>query len=221
MDYIEITKWIEFQHYKNRNPIWIKLYNSLLDNELFELLKDDSKLLYILLLMLNSRKGNGNIPASPEYLRKHLPFDGKIDLQSLIDAGFIILRYQDDSKLIAKRYNRVEESRVEKKRVEHTPSFDAFWKAYPKKVGKQAAEKAYQKIKNAPIDTILNAIEAQKKSDQWKKQNGQFIPNPATWLNQGRWEDEVVDKEEIKKQQRDRELKEISERYGNDTHTNS
>ena len=44
-----------------------------------------------------------------------------------------------------------------------------------------------------PVETLVAAVEAQKASTQWTKDNGQFIPNPATWLNQGRWEDEVAD----------------------------
>jgi len=38
---------------------------------------------------------------------------------------------------------------------------------------------------------VLSAIAAQKATDQWKKDGGQFIPLPATWLRQGRWDDEV------------------------------
>ena len=38
----------------------------------------------------------------------------------------------------------------------------------------------------------MNAIEQQKESAQWSKDNGQFIPHPTTWLNGKRWEDEVV-----------------------------
>ena len=37
----------------------------------------------------------------------------------------------------------------------------------------------------------MAALEAQKKSEDWLKDKGQFIPYPTTWLNQGRWEDEV------------------------------
>jgi hypothetical protein len=69
-------------------------------------------------------------------------------------------------------------------------AFDRFWKAYPKKVGKDAARKAFAKVK-APVDVLLSAVEAQKRSRQWLKDSGQYIPNPATWLNQGRWEDEL------------------------------
>lgn len=69
--------------------------------------------------------------------------------------------------------------------------FEAFWAAYPKKVGKTAARKAFEKIPKAAWDSLVPAVEAQKASKQWQKDDGQFIPNPATWLNQGRWEDQV------------------------------
>jgi len=74
-----------------------------------------------------------------------------------------------------------------------TGGFDEFWKSYPKKVGKGAAESAFKKIKK-PKETlrqILQALERQKRSEQWTKENGRFIPNPATYLNQRRWEDEL------------------------------
>ena len=70
-------------------------------------------------------------------------------------------------------------------------AFDAFWSAYPKKVGKEAARKAYAKVK-VDADVLIRAVERQKLSTQWKKDGGQYIPNPATWLNQGRWEDELT-----------------------------
>ena len=70
-------------------------------------------------------------------------------------------------------------------------SFDRFWSAYPRKVGKEAARKAFRRV-SAPIETLLDAIERQKRSRQWQEENGRFIPNPATWLNQGRWEDEPL-----------------------------
>lgn len=66
-------------------------------------------------------------------------------------------------------------------------SFDKFWAEYPRKVGKEAARRAFAKVK-VPVDTLLAALQQQKASEQWKRG---YIPNPATWLNQGRWEDEV------------------------------
>jgi uncharacterized protein YdaU (DUF1376 family) len=72
--------------------------------------------------------------------------------------------------------------------------FDVFWDKYPKKVGKDPAIKAFQKRKPDQhlLVEMLNAIGEQSRSEAWLKEGGQFIPNPATWLNQGRWKDEVV-----------------------------
>lgn len=71
--------------------------------------------------------------------------------------------------------------------------FDRFWSAYPRHVNKQGAMKAFDKAKidGDLLNVILKAIEMQKASDQWTKDNGQYIPHPATWLNQRRWEDEA------------------------------
>lgn len=69
--------------------------------------------------------------------------------------------------------------------------FDVFWQRYPKKVGKQAAFNAWKKNKPR-IDDVMFALSWQIESEQWTKQNGSFIPNPATYLNQGRWQDEPI-----------------------------
>lgn len=70
--------------------------------------------------------------------------------------------------------------------------FVLFWKEYPKKVGKGSAEKAWVKMQ-PPIQVVLEALQKQKNTEQWSKDNGQFIPHPSTWLNQRRWEDEVTE----------------------------
>lgn len=69
--------------------------------------------------------------------------------------------------------------------------FAEFWATYPKKQGKGAAEKAFLKISPTASlhETMIAAIRAAVLSRQWREQNGRFIPNPATWLNQRRWED--------------------------------
>lgn len=99
MRLIEIMNWIKFQHYSNRRPPWIKLYNDLLENYNFRCLQDDSKLLLILLWMVKSRL-EGDIPDNEKYIRDITSFTGEYDLQPLIEYGFIKC-YQDDSKMIA------------------------------------------------------------------------------------------------------------------------
>jgi hypothetical protein len=70
--------------------------------------------------------------------------------------------------------------------------FNVFWTAYPKKQGKGDALKAWGKLRPSQqlLDKMLSAIEQQKDSRQWRE-DAKFIPNPSTWLNQLRWEDEL------------------------------
>jgi len=67
--------------------------------------------------------------------------------------------------------------------------FAAFWHAYPKKTGKAAAWKAWQKTK-PPVAQVLEALAWQTQSLQWNREDGRYRPNPATYLNEGRWQDE-------------------------------
>lgn len=82
---------------------------------------------------------------------------------------------------------------TQKDRKEQEQNFSLFWKTYPKKVSKAAAEKAFSKLKpdDELLETMLAAIEQQKRSAEWQKDGGQFIPYPATWLNGRRWEDDA------------------------------
>lgn len=69
--------------------------------------------------------------------------------------------------------------------------FERFWAAYPRKVGRREAAAAFERLRLVlpPGEELLAVIERHKRSHQWQRDNGQFIPNPATWLRQGRWED--------------------------------
>jgi hypothetical protein len=75
--------------------------------------------------------------------------------------------------------------------------FLAFWKTYPRKTGKGKALTAWKKIKppHPTPETILVSIEAHMASSQWTKENGDFIPYPASWLNARGWEDELSTRE--------------------------
>ncbi len=71
--------------------------------------------------------------------------------------------------------------------------FDLFWKEYPKKKAKPEAKKAWDKLKVSDelFNRIMTAVAKQKQSRDWIKDNGQYIPYPATWLNRKQWEDET------------------------------
>ena len=105
----------------------------------------------------------------------------------------------DDPVSDISEYGISDEPVVEPKPVKQKPDvltekrFEAFWTLYPKKQGKGAAKKSWDKINpNAELfDKIMFAIQANiDHNRQWQKDRGQYIPNPSTWLNQERWEDD-------------------------------
>ncbi len=77
---------------------------------------------------------------------------------------------------------------------------EIFWPKYPKKVSKQQALKSWVKIEPSPglAEKITAALEKQKKSRQWTQADGQYIPHPANWLNNRRWEDEESHEESFR-----------------------
>ena len=85
-------------------------------------------------------------------------------------------------------FNREEERREEKKRGENTcVLFDQFWNLYPRKTSKQSASKAFAKLKDEDQQKAINNI-----SRLYAETPVQFVPHAATYLNQGRWEDQVI-----------------------------
>jgi len=71
-------------------------------------------------------------------------------------------------------------------------AFATFWNCYPRKVAKPVALKAWMKINpdEAIQKAIIYGLSRAKLSEQWQRDGGQYIPHPATWLNQRRWEDQ-------------------------------
>lgn len=69
--------------------------------------------------------------------------------------------------------------------------FNQFWKAYPKKKNKAYSEQKFKKIPHisSEFEHIMYSLEKFKKTKDWIKDDGQYIPDPSTWLNQKRWLD--------------------------------
>ena len=96
--------------------------------------------------------------------------------------------------------------------------FEQFWKAYPKKVSKQKCLKWFQSNKpnEQLLKTMLEQLERFKQTKDWKKDNGQFIPYPDTWLRNRRWEDEF----ETEAESEEAMIKRLEAKYENDSARN-
>ena len=89
--------------------------------------------------------------------------------------------------------------------------FDEFWAAYPKHVAKKPARRAWDKLHadRDLLDALLTALEWQTRTEAWQRDGGRYVPNPATWLNGRRWEDEPQAEAEPDKPPRRREEVEV------------
>lgn len=64
--------------------------------------------------------------------------------------------------------------------------FEGFWSAYPRRIGKAAARRAWEKAMKVTTPEVIGAA---LRAAEWPE-DPQYIPHPATWLNQGRWDDQ-------------------------------
>lgn len=100
MQYLTIKNWEKHQHYKDRNPPWIKLHREILDDYEMSCLQDASKLHLILIWVLSSQLNN-RIPNDAEWVAKKIGATSKVNLKELIDKGFLVVE-QSASNALAK-----------------------------------------------------------------------------------------------------------------------
>ena len=98
----------------------------------------------------------------------------------------------DSTRASPNDHDKQEKPRKPFRSLKQQQRFDAFWEQYPKRRSKGQAEKAWLKINpdEEKFAAMLAGLENAKKSAEWQKDGGQYIPHPSTWLNAKGWEDE-------------------------------
>jgi len=200
----KVKNWTEYQPplKSDRSVIWIKVYRKILDDYEWSNLSSDNKATLIELWLLAS-ENNGKIKNFEEIcfrLRRDKPFIAR----QLKQLSSFIIQVGNESEPERTQLVSLEESkskRESKSRVEviqhgqvelitkSENDFMEFWSLYPKKKKKKEALNAWLKV-SPPIQPVLNAIGWQKQQQDWVKEEGKFIPHPATYINGHRWEDE-------------------------------
>ena len=74
-------------------------------------------------------------------------------------------------------------------------SFDDFYKLYPRKISRSNAEKSFKRLNKRAKNLAYNGIIKYNKFWSENRTEPQYIPYPSTWINQKRWEDDLIVKE--------------------------
>ena len=190
MEYLKVKNWEKFQHYKDRDPPWIKLERKLLRDYEFGCLQDASKLHLMLIWLLASQLEN-KIPNDAAWIAKQIGVSGKVELNPLISSGFLVA---SNALAGCKQVAMVEtETEAYKQETEKTTStatrFDEWWGLYPKKIEKKKAREIWKRRK---LDSLADKIikDTKTRPTACAKWSAGYIPNPTTYLNGDRWEDE-------------------------------
>jgi hypothetical protein len=168
MEFFRVTNWDQYQHYKDRDPTWIKLYARLLDDYAFATLPDNGKWHLIGIFLLASKQGN-RIPGDPRWVRKKIAARTRVDLEALRCAGFI---EEDASTLPAEAEQPAspeKESESEERRedslsagADADDSFEEFWKAYPTDplMSKKKARAEWERLNLADRAAAIKTVPA-------------------------------------------------------------
>jgi len=162
--YFSVKKWEEFQHYKDRNPPWIKLHNQLLDNYEFENLADATKGHLLCIWMLASRTNN-KIVYDNSWVKRKIGANSQVDLKKLLDSGFIELQIveHDASNLLVS-----EEKRREEKRRVDIP-YQQILDLYHSILTENPKVSIYSDSRKRKVKTLFNLYEQHKKIEWWSE----------------------------------------------------
>jgi hypothetical protein len=102
MRYLKVKNLDRYQHYSDRRPPWIKLYQGILEDVGFTCLQDASKAHAILLFLLASRYQN-KIPADPVWLGRALHATEPVDVEALVGSGLFLVLGEDSDEDVRKQ----------------------------------------------------------------------------------------------------------------------
>ena len=152
-------------------------------------------------------KTRGYITVQLEYkegtkqiLNRYIRINGegihKIIDTSLQKDGYPINEIIEVNKTINNTFNNT---------VNNKDYFSQFWDFYPRKAGKEAARKAWNNLQpnEELMALIANNIQERIDKGEWRKDNKSYILHASTFLNQKRWEDEVLEKQHEKSKSTD------------------
>ena len=197
---IKIKNWSKFQHFKDRRPPWIKLHRDILEQRDITLISDCSFRVLVGLWLLASEDEDmqGGLPDIDDISFRLRIDKAKVtkalsELEPWLDINVTSERYQSDAP------ETETEAEVETEVETYIPptiveesGFNEWYDSYPRKIGKKAAEKAFNSaIKSGvTIEQLTQGVAAYNQEIKDAGTPTKFIKHPSTWLNQGCYDDD-------------------------------
>lgn len=187
--HFSVKNFEHFQHYKDRSPPWIKLYNELLDDYEFGRLPDASKAHLLAIWLLASRYDN-KIPHDEAWVSRRINATTPVDLELLEKHGFILPNQECSNSLSNCKQlampEREKEGQVETEKRQ--TAFDDFFKAYPKKEKEKAARTEFDgALTKVDADAIVSGARRYASKIKREQIEPRFVALPQTWLAEERW----------------------------------
>ena len=201
MNYLALRNWEHYQHYKDRNPPWIKLYNSLLDEYQFGILPDETKWHVVASTLLASRTNN-LIPADPKWIGAKIGATKPVSIELLLASGMFeqiqqdtsasTVVEQDASKPLDQRQSRAERE-TEGEKSNSLTLFDLWWEKFPRqrRGSKTSALKSWKRIVATGVDPRLIHHGLGPYLTSKDVAEGYACAGDV-WLNKERWNDHPI-----------------------------
>ena len=201
MEYLRVRNFEKFQHYKHRNPPWIRLYRTLLSDRNFYKLDACLKFQIIGMFLLASECDN-KILSDAEWIQSKIQSVEQVDLQALLATGFIEERKQRASRMLATRTqlapnscSETDSSETDSSEIQRNTSapaalgvdvFEKLWALYPMRDGKRQALRHFKATVKTPedLECIQSALASYKSHLDLHPLKP--VKNGSTWFNNWR-----------------------------------
>lgn len=217
--FLRIIEWEKYQHYKDRNPPWIKLHRELLTSNTWVELDDASRLLALVCMLLAADTDN-KIPLDGTFIQRRAYMKKRPDVRPLVAVGFAeivddaalaqtastVIADASDLHHIARPETETETYiQEEPKTLTQLPLSDceAIYECYPRKIGKASAIKAVQRALGRLVKgeyqnkklLLVEAVAGLKNrtlmfADSAAGKKANYTPHPATWFNRSSYLDD-------------------------------
>ena len=200
------------------NP-WFRMYHEFATDPKIQMLSEVNQRRYLMVLCLRCSNADVTLQDEQVAFQLRIAVDEWLQSKAVLQAANLICndnkptawdkrQYLSDSSTARVARHRAKQEKPKKQpcNVTVTPpdtdtdtentysSFEDFWTAYPRKTNRKTANTAWMKLKpkQETLDLITQNIDDRLAAGDWRLEEKNYIPHATTYLNQRRWEDEVI-----------------------------